>query len=294
MPVVAGRHHHEVDRAPARVVGHRVALAVAAGGGGAPAGVRERQRPLDRALDVEGDAPGAGVRPRAGDILRGEPERSAERPAARELAVRRQAALPVAQRRRGHAPVRDAPFELPARQAQAPDERIGGPRVVHQPGVAALARGDHRCGELAPDAEAPVAERQRHMHTLAGLQPGLPAIGDGDRDRAVRALLAHHGLVLADAEDEDPRADGVLAPIGRDRTGGAILLALAAAHDAQRAQQLMVDRLRDPRGVGGERHRPQDHRHEQQDADVVDAGLAANRRSWGALWGHPGTLAGIV
>ena len=80
----------------------------------------------------------------------------------------------------------------------------------------------------------------------------------------------------------------------RDRTGGAILLAVAAAHDAQRAQQLMVDRLRDPRGVGGEGHRPQDHRHEQEDADVVDAGLAANRRSWGALWGHPGTFARIV
>ena len=56
----------------------------------------------------------------------------------------------------------------------------------------------------------------------------------------------------------------------------------------------VVDRLRDPRGVGDESHRPQDHRHEQEDADVVDAGLAANRRSWGALWGHPGTFARIV
>ena len=88
--------------------------------------------------------------------------------------------------------------------------------------------------------------------------------------------------------------DTRFAPIGRHRTGSAILLALAAAHDAQRAQQLMVDRLRDPRGVGGEGHRPQDHRHEQEDADVVDAGLAANRRSWGALWGHSGTFARIA
>ena len=80
------------------------------------------------------------------------------------------------------------------------------------------------------------------------------------------------------------------------RTGAwrAVLLALAAAHDAQRAQQLVVDRLRDARAVGDERHGPQDHRHEQEDADVVDAGLAAIRRSWRALWGHPGTLATIA
>ena len=56
----------------------------------------------------------------------------------------------------------------------------------------------------------------------------------------------------------------------------------------------MVDRLRDAGGVGDERHGPQDHRHEQEDADVVDAGLAAKRWSWRALWGHPGTLATIA
>jgi len=165
---------------------------------------------------------------------------------------------------------------------------------VQQPGVAAFARGDRGRGELATEAEPGAAERQPYVHPPAGLQSRLLTVGDGDRDRAIGALLAHHGLVLAHAEDEDPRAHRILAPIGRHRTGSAILLALAAAHDAQRAQQLMVDRLRDLRGVGDEGHRPQDHRHEQEDADVVDAGLAANRRSWGALWGHSGTFARIA
>jgi hypothetical protein len=56
----------------------------------------------------------------------------------------------------------------------------------------------------------------------------------------------------------------------------------------------MVDRRRDPRAVGDQRHRPQDHRHEEEDADVVDARLASIRRSWRALWGHSGTLATIA
>ena len=43
-----------------------------------------------------------------------------------------------------------------------------------------------------------------------------------------------------------------------------------------------------------QRHRPQDHRHEQEDADVVDARLASIRRSWRALGGHSGTLATIA
>jgi hypothetical protein len=56
----------------------------------------------------------------------------------------------------------------------------------------------------------------------------------------------------------------------------------------------MVDRRRDPRAVGDQRHRPQDHRHEEEDADVIDARLASIRRSWRALWGHSGTLATIA
>ena len=41
----------------------------------------------------------------------------------------------------------------------------------------------------------------------------------------------------------------------------------------------MVDRLRDPRGVGNERSRPQDRNHEQDDGDVVDAGLTTIERT---------------
>ena len=48
-----------------------------------------------------------------------------------------------------------------------------------------------------------------------------------------------------------------------------------------------------PDAVGDQRHRSQDHRHEQEDADVVDARLASIRRSWSA-WGHSGTLATIA
>src|SRR5215207_8477292 len=93
-------------------------------------------------------------------------------------------------------------------------------------------------------------------------------------------------------QDEDPRAHRIVATVGGDRTRGAILVAIATAHDAQRTPELMVDRLRDPRAVGDERRRPQDPHHEQENGDIVDAGLAAMRRSRGALWGHPGTVAG--
>ena len=106
--------------------------------------------------------------------------------------------------------------------------------------------------------------------------------------------IANQRLVPAEVEDQDPGAHGVVAAIAADRAWRAVLLALAPAHDAQRAQQLVVDRLWDTRGVGDERHGPQDHRHEQEDADVVDAGLAAKRWSWRALGGHPGTLATIA
>jgi hypothetical protein len=121
--------------------------------------------------------------------------------------------------------------------------------------------------------------------------PACFPVRDGDRDRPVGPFLADDRLVAADAEDEDPRRRRVLATIGVHRARRPVLLALPAAHDAQRAHELMVDRLRDPGAVGGKPRRPQDHDHEQQDGDVVDAGLAAIGRSWGALSGHPVTVA---
>ena len=132
------------------------------------------------------------------------------------------------------------------------------------------------------------------MRATADREAGLLAIGDRDSDRAVGALLADQRLVRADVEDQDPGAHGIVAAIAADRARGAVLLALAAAHDAQRADHLVVDGRRDPGAVGDQRHRPQDHRHEQEDADVVDARLASIRRSWRALGGHSGTLATIA
>ena len=85
------------------------------------------------------------------------------------------------------------------------------------------------------------------MRAAADLEAGLLAVGDRDRDRAVGALLADQRLVRADAEDQDPGAHGVVAAIAADGARRAVLLALAAAHDAQRAQQLVVDGRRDRR-----------------------------------------------
>src|SRR3954452_4569593 len=132
------------------------------------------------------------------------------------------------------------------------------------------------------------------MHATADREAGLMAVGDRDGHGAVGALLANERLVRADVEDQDPGAHGVVAPIAADRARGAVLLALAAAHDAQRAHELVIDGCRDRRAVGDQRHRPQDHRHEEQDADVVDARLTSFRRPWRALWGHSGTLATIA
>jgi hypothetical protein len=136
-----------------------------------------------------------------------------------------------------------------------------------------------------------VTEGQPDVNAVGALEAALLAIGDGDGDRAVGALLAHDRLVLADAEDEDPRRDGIAAAIGGDGARSAILLAVAAAHDAQRAQHLAVHGLWDRRAVGDQRDRCQGHRHQKDDADVLDAGLTAIEGSWEALCGHPGSLA---
>ena len=202
--------------------------------------------------------------------------------------------MPVARRGLRDAPARDQGVEPPRPHAQTADERIGGAAVVQHPGVAALARGDRGAGQLPAEAEPAAAEGDREARAAAEREAGLLAVGDGDGDGAVGALLADQRLVLADVEDEDPRAHRVVAAGAADRARSAVLLAVAAARDAQRAQQLAVDRPRERRAVGDERHRPQDHRHDEQDADVVDAGLAAVRRSWEALWGHLGTVAAIA
>jgi hypothetical protein len=55
-----------------------------------------------------------------------------------------------------------------------------------------------------------------------------------------------------------------------------------------------VHGLRDPCAVGGQRRRSEGQRDQQEHARVLEAGLAAIRRSWEAQWGHPGTVAAIA
>src|SRR5262249_14765254 len=157
------------------VVGDGVALAVAVRSGAGDALVRERQRSLDRALDVDGRGAGAGIGPRARDVLGGQPERRADDRAARQRALDACSALLVAQRGRGQAPGGDLLLQPALGAAQAPDERIGRVGVVEQPRVAALARGDGGGGQLATEAEAAVTEREADVDTLGDLDPGLLA-----------------------------------------------------------------------------------------------------------------------
>ena len=203
--------------------------------------------------------------------------------AARRGAGDREAAMAVALGRDGEASLGDEALELAARDAEPAHDVVDGMGIAQQPCVAVLASRDGGGRELAPEPDATVTERHVQTHAIGDLQPCLAAVGHGDRDGPVGALLADHRLVPADAKDEDPGTHGVFAAVGGDRTRSSILLAVAAAHGAHRAKQLMVDRLRDPGCVSGERHRPQDRDHEQDDGDVVDAGLAAIGRSRGAL-----------
>ena len=144
--------------------------------------------------------------------------------------------MPIALRRPGNPSARDEGVERPRPHPQPSHERVGGAAVAQDPGVAALAHGNRRGGQLAAEAQPAAPERDLEVRPCADLQTGLLAVGDRDRDRAVRALLADQRLVAADVEDQDPGAHGVVAAIAADRAWRAVLLALAPAHDAQRAQ----------------------------------------------------------
>ena len=71
--------------------------------------------------------------------------------------------MPVALRGRGTRPLAISASSASRPHAQAPHERIGGAAVAQHPGVAALARGDRRGGQLAPEAQPAAPERDLEM-----------------------------------------------------------------------------------------------------------------------------------